>query len=224
MPDVIDYETLVRQSADANEAIALKRGAGDFGYYRKPDGTICVDSYQRGEMMTHVEQGWLPLRKYNYFTWSHMTIHKPFDHLFRQGGAKELPIEQLIQERWAYPVWPKGGGHLDYYHVDGKPVEFPQLAGVTLPELKSCPYCEWKGIDRHMTIHIEGTHSKDLMPFRMATALAEANRRQSEPAAVAVKEYTLPFICGVCGSGFNGHMPLAKHYKKEHAANGNNNN
>jgi len=32
MPDVIDYETLVRQSADANEAIALKRGAGDFGY------------------------------------------------------------------------------------------------------------------------------------------------------------------------------------------------
>ena len=201
-------ETLVNES-DGQRAVPMKRGLADFGYYRRDDGWIVYDSFQEFAILDAARwKNMLALRKYGTFRLDQLSVHRPYDHLFRQGGAKEMPLEQLTEERWAYPVWPNERRRPDYYKVDGQPVDFPQLRGVTLPELKPCPYCDTSWLPHHLKVHIEGTHPDEAKVFRTSEARTKVSRVLQEEAARS------PYACAICGQSFNHHMPLAKHVKE----------
>jgi len=203
-----DVEILVSESQDGQRAVPMLRGRNDSGYYRRADGWITYDSFQEPAILDAARwKNMLALRKYGTFQPDQQTVHRPYDHLFRQGGAREMPLEQLIEEYWAYPRWPNERGRPDYYKVDGKRVEFPQLEGETLPELKPCPYCDTSWLPWHARVHVEGTHTLESVAYRQSEARTKVSKVLQEEAARA------PYACAICGQSFNHHMPLAKHVK-----------
>lgn len=185
---------------------------GHHMYYRQPDGFITFGSAQKMDRATYEEGGWVGLPRYGVFTVDHITIQRPLRLLFEKGGAKEVPVQQLIEEGYVYrdDAWWKWHG--------GKP-DFPQLAGVTIPPLHDCPYCERRLSRQAMAQHMEVSHARDVGAHKMAEVIGHSLRGEGTifTASAADKpEYTLPYVCGQCGQGFKGHMPLAKHVKGVH--------
>lgn len=211
--DVSDEPRLVEIPRLAETPLRNLKG-GEHIYYRQPNGWVTsgdghktsVSNYQEGDPI--YGGGWVPLKKYGSFVHDELSINHPYDHLFRMGGAKEMPLQQLMEEGWAYR---------DYF-VDGKKVEFPQLAGVTLPKLERCHHCGRTGTHDQIANHEEVQHQKDLAPQKMAEALGQALKGESTDLMVenTPQPPNLPFICGVCGQGFTGHMAIARHAKGEH--------
>lgn len=190
----------------ADTKLRAMRG-GQYIYYRQPNGWITMGSGQKMDASNYQEGGWVPLPKYKTFVLDHVSINHPLDHLFRNGGAKELPLDQLIEEGWAYR---------DYY-VDGVKVEYPQLAGVTLPPLEVCHHCGRTGTHAQIRNHEEVQHQKDMAPQKMAEALGKAMKGQTTDLVVETPQpASLPYVCGRCNEGFRGHMPLARHVKEQH--------
>lgn len=194
---------------------ALKGGVSM--YYREPHrGHILSASAQKMDVSNFVERGWRHLPKYGHHVADHITINHPLDELFRKGGAKELPVSQLIEENFAYPVW--GDAQNEWYKVDGAKVEFPQLVGATVPPLEDCPFCPRRGTHAQVENHKEVMHQKDLAPLAMGEILGKILKGEApvnEQMQDIVQQATaFPCICGKCGEGFKGHMQLAKHIKE----------
>lgn len=204
-------EAIAEEGLPQEPRIRNLRG-GAVIYYRQPNGHIAPASGQKMDMSNYIEGGWRPLQKYGSFLADHVNIHRPLDHLFRQGGAKELPVSQLVEEAFAYPVW--GENRNEHYKVDGRVVEFPQLAGATIPPLRTCDHCSYRGIPQAIANHEDVMHQRDLAPIKMGKIFAAELRGKSEPEEFVPQPFA--YVCGKCGQGFNGHMGLARHVKGEH--------
>lgn len=208
-------QTEERISTPSSDVAVRTYKGGVLQYYRQPSGEIVLASAAKMDMATRVEMGWAALQKYGVLAADYEAAEHPFAQLFRQGGAKEVPVWQLIEHGFTYPVF--GKDRNEYYKVDGVKVEFPQLAGTTIPSLEQCPHCDRTGTHDQIQNHEEVQHQKDMMPVKMARQLGQIFKGEGDTLkAETPQPPNLPFICGVCGQGFTGHMAIARHAKGEH--------
>lgn len=127
-----------------------------FGYYRQPNGWITVSPNTRLERLKYTEEGWEYLGEYGAFDMTAYTVNHPLEGLFMFDGAKEIPVEQVI-ETGLYidpPLVPRCRQHLTQYHRahtaacwrGAKPVEFPQMVAVPAERLGPfiCDFCKRK--------------------------------------------------------------------------------
>jgi hypothetical protein len=199
--------------------VTVRSLKGGYGYYRRDDGTISCDEMGGNAIARHTRDGWVPLQQYGTYNMTYRDVDRPLDNLFRQGGAKELPVSQLIEESYAYPIF--GPGKDDYYAVDGVKVEFPQLVGADVPPLKDCPFCPRRGSDAQLANHIEAMHPQQFDIIQRQHA--EKKLKQPGPAEIAQTMTSAPrtwpaapdgdYVCGRCQEGFNHPMALGKHVK-----------
>lgn len=133
----------------------IRRASPGFGYYRQPNGYITVSVTSAMERMNYMEEGWQPLTQYGSFDMAteYMANH-PFEPLFMQGGAGELPLRQVIDNGFHVkaPIIPRCGqplGPTHKRHSDrcwpGKAVVFPQL-----PEDTPKFPCRFEGCNRSL--------------------------------------------------------------------------
>lgn len=127
-----------------------------FGYYRQPNGWITVSSITRLERVKYIERGWEHLGQYGAFDMTSYGANHPLDSLFMFGGAKELPVEQVIQMGFYFapPLVPTCKQHITQFHRahnancwrGAQPVVFPQMAGVSADRLGPfpCGFCSRK--------------------------------------------------------------------------------
>ena len=156
-----------------------------YGYYRQPNGWITVSPATELEEMAYRREGWQPLTRYGRveMTTEYMAEH-PFEVLFMKGGAKELPVEQVIEMGFTVtpPVVPACNTRIDQFHKhhgascweDAQPVVFPQLEGVLIMSF-ACPICNRilpsaKARDQHEGV----AHRSEKSDIRTGQTLADA--------------------------------------------------
>src|SRR3990167_278702 len=169
--------------------------APTYGYYRQPNGWITLSPNTATARMRYMEEGWEYLHAYGAFDITPYTIGHPFEGLFMFGGAKELPVEQVLQTGLYIaptPLVPVCRQHLTQYHRahnagcwrGAKRVEFPQLAGVP-PEAMGpfiCEFCplDSKGEKRKLptaqarTQHQSVAHKEPLGNTQLGQALGDS--------------------------------------------------
>lgn len=155
-----------------------------FGYYRQPNKWITVSPVTRLERVAYIEQGWEHLGAYGAFDMTPYVANHPLEGLFMFGGAKELPVDQIQQMGFHItpPMVPVCKQHITQFHRShsaacwrgAKPVEFPQLAGMTL-EKYPCEFCE-----RTLPTaparkqHQQVAHKEELSNIQSGRSLADA--------------------------------------------------
>ena len=180
------------------------RARPTFGYYRQPNGWITASPATDLEELRYRKQGWTPLPAYRRFDMaSQYAADHPFDALFLLGGAHELSVEQVIANGFNLnpPLAATCRTPLHQYHPNhtadcwrgAQPVEFPQLAGLTV-ERFTCRFCEAvrpteAGCEQHENV----AHKKERGDVRtgevmaaslaagLAPALAGGNQRGAMP-------------------------------------------
>src|SRR3990167_2054769 len=194
--------TLAHEISDDASAQLGRRIQPTFGYYRQPNGWITFSPITRLERLRYEEQGWKCLAEYGFFDAGAYTVNHPLEGLYMFGGAKELPVEQVLQMGLYIdpPKVPRCRQHLTQFHRShreacwsgAQPVEFPQLAGVS-PDLIGpfiCDFCQRKmptkaARQQHQSV----AHTKPLGEVQIGTslgkALAEAMGKAGAPVAVA---------------------------------------
>lgn len=127
-----------------------------FGYYRQPNGWITVSPNTRLERSKYIEEGWQYLEQYGSFDMTAYGVNHPLEGLFMFGGAKELPIDQVLATGLYIdpPLVPRCRQHLTQYHRahkqdcwrDAKPVDFPQMSDVAANLIGPfvCEFCNRK--------------------------------------------------------------------------------
>lgn len=179
-----------------------------YGYYRQSNGWIKYATVTRLERLKYEEQGWKCLAQYGFFDPTPYTSNHPLEGLFMMGGAKELPVDQIIQMGLYIdpPLVPVCRQHLTQYHrahgeecwIGAQQVVFPQLAGVN-PELIGpfvCDFCQRKMPTKQARQqHQSVMHADELGDIQtgssLGKALAEAMGKASVPVAVGLKEELL---------------------------------
>jgi len=190
---------MTQEIEERQAAQVFRKGGGKHLYYRLPDGWIGSDNTNEFERIKRIDEGWQPLRQYGVFDFTRRTVDEPFHNLIRNGGAKEFPVDQLIAMGWAYkpPV------------IDGKVTEFPQLEGADIPPSKTC--CNRtmtpEAYEQHRSVMHTGAQQQQQLGTAIAEGLKDALKPQSEH----------PFVCGICGVGFDNVAGLSGH-AKEHDA------
>ncbi len=122
-----------------------------YGYYRQDDGWITVSLATDLEETVFRRKGWEPLKQYGRVEMAgSYAVNHPLEALFQAGGAKELPVDQIIEMglHLSKPLIPVCGQRLDQYHKrhsgdcweGAEPVEFPQLENP--PDAVKCTFCE----------------------------------------------------------------------------------
>ncbi len=198
-----------------------------YGYYRQPDGWITVTLATALEELVNRNNGWEPLKQYGRVEMaSAYAANHPFEALFQAGGAKELPVDQIIAMGLHLnpPLIPACEKQLNQYHKrhdedcwpGAKPVEFPQLENP--PPAVGCTFCEREFPTKAAsTQHETVMHKEDKGDIRLGSALAEAlNQRSEAPISymdTAATSHLL--ICGSCGAGFDKMGPFQKHIDEE---------
>lgn len=169
-----------------------------YGYYRQRNGWIKAATTTRLERVKYIERGWQHLAAYGAFDFMPYTANHPLEGLFMFGGAKEMPVDQILQMGLYLnpPLVPTCKHHLTQYHrahtsacwVGAKPVEFPQLAGMDPALLKGYP-CEF--CDRVLPTaasrkqHQQVAHKTEINNMQAGRSLAEAIAGGVPPGAVA---------------------------------------
>lgn len=163
-----------------------------FGYYRQRNGWITTSPITRLERVKYAERGWKHLAEYGAFDMSPYVANHPFEMLFMFGGAKEMPVDQIIQNGFHLnpPQVPTCKRHMTQYHrrhvpacwQDAAPVVFPQMADVSQESLRPYP-CEFcnrilptpQGRDQHQQV----AHKDEIASLRSGRSLALAlNEKQ----------------------------------------------
>lgn len=123
-----------------------------YGYYRQPNGWITVSPNTALEELKYRREGWEPLAEYGSVEMAteYMVDH-PLEVLFMNGGAKELPREQIIGMALHLnpPLIPVCRMPLHQNHKrhdatcwqGAEAVEFPQLNG-DIPAGFDCRFCD----------------------------------------------------------------------------------
>ena len=124
-------------------------------YFRCPNGGEIHAADDGGlELPKKLRMGYQPLDEYGRFGNSAYYVEHPFEPLFQAGGAREMPISQIIANGFHLnpPLVPTCGLHVGmdrHQHVRhrpecwrrARPVVFPQLEGVEVPGEQVCDYC-----------------------------------------------------------------------------------
>ena len=157
-------------------------------YYRQPNGWITAEAATFIERAKFSERGWTPLPQYGRFDMAHVwAADNPLATLFQFGGAKELPVEQVVQMGFYYnpPVVPTCGlavterhNHMRECYIGARPVVFPQLQGLDIEGPFPCRFCELEGRGPLPTReaqrnHESVAHKLELGSVRTGEALGE---------------------------------------------------
>lgn len=158
-------------TAETNQVAADEQNTG-FVYYRLPDGWIAAGDWSGLEESKKMRLGCQSLHEYGYHDYNAYYVDHPFEPLFQQGGAHELPPAQVIANGFHLrpPKIPGCGrqtgrkGHLAHTAACWKraqTVEFPQLEGLDLPGIQTCDYCQRDDIPTPQALkqHIVVMHS-----------------------------------------------------------------
>jgi hypothetical protein len=151
-------------TTDAPNAVIADQG---MLYFRMPSGEVQACDASDLEIAKKIRRGWQPLDEYGQFGSSAYYMDHPFEPLFQAGGARELSVQQIVE--LGYHLYPPlvptceqhvgvGKEHLSHVGRAGagsakaqgcwrgaRPVYFPQLDGLSLPEAP--PMCEYCGRD-----------------------------------------------------------------------------
>jgi hypothetical protein len=200
--------TLAHEVSDPVSSELGRRIQPTYGYYRQPNGWITVSPITRLEKLRYVEQGWVSLDAYGAFDMGAYTANHPFEGLFMFGGAKEMSVEQILQNGLYIdpPLVPRCRQHLTQFHRahaascwrGATPVEFPQLADVPKELIGPfvCDFCQRKmptneAREQHQSV----AHTEPLGDVRTGTslgkALAEAMNKASASATPAPSQDAL---------------------------------
>jgi len=162
-----------------------------YGYYRQPNKWITVSPTTRMEKVRYIEDGWEYLGEYGAFDMSPYVANHPFETLFMFGGAKEMPVDQLL-ETGLYldaPLVPTCRLSLTQFHQSHEQacwnravkVEFPQMEGVAEALIGPfpCEFCERKlstveGREQHQTVAHKERMGDMQTGKSLGTSLAEA--------------------------------------------------
>lgn len=133
-------------------------------YFRRNDGSEIFAADSAGlEIVKKIRRGHVPLDEYGQFGSSVYYMDHPFEPLFQAGGAREMPVEQVLALGYATnpPLVPTCGLHVgqnkDHLSHRGRPegrnprekgcwqgaraVYFPQLEGVVIDGPFECEHC-----------------------------------------------------------------------------------
>ena len=121
-------------------------------YYRQPNGWITMAAGTMIERAKFSERGWEPLREYGMFDMGNVwCADNPLTTLFQFGGAKELPLDQVIEMGFYFnaPLVPtcrqavtELHNHSRDCYIGARPAEFPQLKGVKIDGPFTCTFCD----------------------------------------------------------------------------------
>lgn len=157
-----------------------------FGYYRQPNGWITVSPSTQMDRMKYVGEGWTYLEAYGSFDMTAYVAGHPFEGLFMFGGAKEMSVEQVLQNGLYIdpPLVPRCKQHITQFHRAHTPecwrgaqrVEFPQLEGVPKERIGPfiCEFCQRKmptpvAREQHQSV----AHAKPLGDIRLGRSLGD---------------------------------------------------
>lgn len=174
-----------------------------FGYYRQPNGWITISPVTELEEVRYIREGWQSLIQYGRAEMAneYMAEH-PFEPLFLRGGAKELPLQQVLELGFGInpPLLPRCGHRIDQFHkkhdqscwAGAQPVIFPQLAGVN-PTPFICPVCAKelptvKARDKHEQVMHKEEKGNIRTGETLARALAEALNPNGHISATATEQ------------------------------------
>lgn len=168
MVTALGEDVLVSSKADLGEGAMAD--SAQYGYWRKPDGWITTSGVWPTNYIKKARQGWAALdREYGTFLdetkeWS---IRKdPYRRLLERGGAKEFPVDQILELGW----------HRDPPRVKGRAVHFPQLTGVETEDVQ-CLYCRrWFITSIHLHKHQSVMHKEIAQNEQLARVLGENAR------------------------------------------------
>ena len=199
--------------------IAGARGATHM-FYIQPDGWISAGSIHPNDLLNYMRGGWRPLPGYARFNWQPWYQDHPLEALFIQGGSKELPVDQIIQNSMHLkpPTVPGCGKLLTREHPthngdcwsSRRTVKFPQLQDPPAPV--QCDFCErvsaTEAANRNHTLVM---HQADRAPQQLANHMAQA-------LASALRGFVgaaaLP--CGICEQSFASPELLTAHVLDTH--------
>ena len=179
--------TLAHEVSDGLASSLAQRIQPTFGYYRQPNGWVKYAPVTRLERLRYEEQGWKCLAEYGFFDVTAYSGNHPLEGLFMFGGAKELPVEQILQMGLYIdpPLVPRCKQHLTQFHRSHRAecwrgaakVEFPQMADVK-PELIGpfvCDFCQRKmPTAAARAQHQSVAHTKPLGDIQTGTSLGRA--------------------------------------------------
>lgn len=109
----------------------------NFGYYKQPNGYITVSQISPMERLRYLEEGWTWMREYGSFDMtSEYTASNPFELLFMNGGAGEMPVEQIMELGFNIhpPMIPRCRQGISQYHKGHRRNCFPRVP-VTFPQI-----------------------------------------------------------------------------------------
>ena len=159
----------------------------NYGYYRQPNGWITLSPAADLDRLHYTSKGWTPLPQYGRIEMtSTYAVDHPLEALFMQGGAKELPREQVIEMALHIntQMIPGCNTPLSQYHkrhtapcmARAYELEFPQIG----PEDMKSYACQL-GCDRSdfptekaRLQHEMVAHKEDRADIRMGETLAKA--------------------------------------------------
>jgi hypothetical protein len=155
-------------------------------YYRQPNGWITVEAGTVIERAKFAERGWTPLRDYPMFDMGHVwCADNPLATLFQFGGAKELPLDQIIAMGFYYnpPTAPvcrqpqtERHNHTRDCYQGAQPVHFPQLEGVQIDGPFPCHFCDRMPLPtiQGLRQHEEVAHKAEQQSIRSGETLASS--------------------------------------------------
>lgn len=203
----------------ANRDVPMPLGTGGgYVYRRDRDGWIRLGPSSRTDQERFLILGDTFLPQYGEHEGGPDVMGREYDMLFRLGGQKEMPVEQVIQMGFASkaPV------------VDGKPIwvdspveAFPQLEGVDVPQMRKCRYCSrelW--LDEQEQSHVSVMHADRIAAFEQANAIASGMAEAVAVGKASVQETPVierpkaAMVCGFCNSGFEKIPEFLKHVKE----------
>jgi hypothetical protein len=177
---------MVSQVIDDLSAAAGQRIQPTFGYYRQPNGWVTVSPNTRLERLKYTEQGWTYLEAYGAFDMGGYSVNHPLEGLFMFGGAKELPVEQVLQMGLYIdpPRVPRCRQHLTQYHRahvaecwrGAQKVEFPQMADVPKELIGPfiCDFCKRKMPTKDALAQHQGVaHKEPLGNIQLGQSLGD---------------------------------------------------
>jgi len=181
-------------------------------YCRMPSGEVVACDASDMELMKKIRRGWQVLTDYGQFGSSAYYMDNPYEPLFQAGGARELSVQQVLDLGYHLhpPLVPTCEQHVGatkehLTHVGrlgggsakaqgcwrgARPVYFPQLKDVSLPEApEPCEYC---GRDDLPTERALRQH-QDVM---------HADRKQQQDLGSAI-------VSGLQQTGMNGGLDVS---------------
>lgn len=225
---VIEDEDLIAPEL----SMALRRIKLTYGYYKKRNGYITVSPMTQMEELKYRRMGWEPLPQYGRVemggSWA---ADHPFENLFMHGGAKEMPLAQVIENAFHInpPTTPGCGMTLNQFHKQHRTecfatvraVRFPQLDGMDIPTF-SCRFCEVAPfpVEAARNQHETVVHKEERKEIRAAESLTKglSAALKGETVPTPDQPHRMPYACGVCEESFTSPFQLTKHVKESHTA------